>query len=116
MLLYAPVTAAALHEHIDVSTVAQPVPDDQLESYLESAAQNGATNLSRAQPFDLNGNTGIFITYDLNSSSGVPLESQDMLLNHGGETFEIVLNTAQTDFASQLPALEKVLSAWRWTS
>lgn len=114
MLLYAP--AAHINEHIDVSTVAQPVPDDQLVMYLESAAQSGATNLSRAEPFDLNGNTGIFVTYDLKSTDGVALESQDMLVNHGVDTYEIVLNTAQTDFTAQLPALEKVLSAWRWTS
>ena len=116
MLLYAPATAAHIpNEHIDVSMVAQPVPDDQLEMFLESAAQNGATNLSRAQPFDLNGSTGIFITYDLKPSTGVALHEQDMLVNHGGTTYEIVLNTAQADFAVQAPALQRVLSMWRWT-
>jgi hypothetical protein len=117
MLLYAPSTPAGLNnEHIDVSTVAQPVPDDQLETYLVSAGQNGATNLSRAEPFDLNGSTGIFITYDLKSSNAVVLEAQDMLVNHGGSTYDIVLNTAQTDFAAQLPALRGVLSTWHWKS
>ncbi|TME47099.1 MAG: hypothetical protein E6I55_06500 [Chloroflexi bacterium] len=116
MLLYAPATAAHIpNEHIDVSMVAQPVPDDALEMFLESAAQNGATNLSRAQPFDLNGSTGIFITYDLKPSTGVALHEQDMLVNHGGTTYEIVLNTAQPDFAVQAPALQRVLSMWRWT-
>ena len=75
----------------------------------------GATNLSRAQPFDLNGSTGIFITYDLKPSTGVALHEQDMLVNHGGTTYEIVLNTAQPDFAVQAPALQRVLSMWRWT-
>ena len=117
MLLYAPPTPAGLNnEHIDVSTVAQPVPDDQLGTYLVSAGQNGATNLSRAEPFDLDGSTGIFITYDLKSSNAVLLEAQDMLVNHGGSTYDIVLNTAQPDFAAQLPALREVLSTWHWRS
>lgn len=117
MLLYAPPTAAGLgNEHIDVSTVAQPVPDDQLDTFLNSAGQNGATNLSQAEPFDLDGNTGVFVTYDLKSSNGVALEAQDMVVNHGGNTYDIVLNTAQADFTAQLPALQKVLSGWHWTS
>jgi hypothetical protein len=117
MLLYAPPTSAGLgNEHIDVSTVAQPVPDDQLGAYLSSAGQNGATNVSQSEPFDLDGNTGVFVTYDLKSSNAVPLEAQDMVVNHGGNTYDIVLNTAQADFAAQLPALQRVLSGWRWAS
>ena len=116
MLLLAPPTASSVgNEHIDVTTVAQPVPDDQLASYLQSVAQGGASNLSPAQPFNLDGATGIFITYNLMSSNNVTLKSQDMIVNHGGSTYDIVLNTAGADFDAQVTALQQVLSTWRWS-
>ncbi|MFN2582016.1 MAG: hypothetical protein ABR498_04655 [Candidatus Dormibacteria bacterium] len=120
MLLFAPPTTAQIHnEHIDVSTVPQPVPDDQLASYLESVTQNGATNAGQPEPCNLAGATGIFITYNLVGTGTQPpvqLKSQDMIVNHAGETFEIVLNTAAADFDSQLSALKEVLQTWHWKS
>ena len=120
MLLYAPPTTAQIHnEHIDVSTVSDTVPDDQLASYLESVTQNGATDTSQPQPFNLAGATGLFITYHLMATGTQPpvqLKSQEMIVNHTGETYEIVLNTASVDFDGQLPALKEVLQSWRWTT
>ena len=117
MLLIAPPAHASVgNEHIDVTTTSQPVPDDQLAMYLQSVGQNGATNLTQPEPFDLDGATGIFITYGLTSSNGVALMAQDMLVNHGGVTYDIVLNTAKADFNTQLPALQQVLTSWHWTS
>lgn len=120
LLLIATSSGSATNEHIDVTTVAQPVPDDQLSSYLQSVAQNGATSVSTAQPFTLDGATGLFVTYTLSSTAtpsahAVTSKVQDMLINHGSQTYEIVLNTAQSDFAAQFPALQHVLSSWHWT-
>lgn len=120
MLLMAPPTGANVsNEHIDVTTVAQPVPDDQLASYLQSVAQNGATSVTTPQPFNLSGSTGLFVTYNLTASASPPAQApvlmvQDMLVNHGGQTYEIVLNTAQADFPAQTPALQEVLASWHW--
>ncbi len=119
MLLMAPLAGATVNgEHIDVSTVSQPVPDDQLAAYLQSVAQNGATSVSTPQPFQLVGTTGLFVTYNINVPATPPahpavLKVQDMLVNHG-QTYEIVLNTGQADFDRQAKALQQMLASWRW--
>jgi hypothetical protein len=113
MLLFAPTTTT--DEHIDVTVAAQPVPDDQVASYLQSVSQNGATNLSQPQPFAIDGATGVYITYEVMTKTGGTNQEQDMIVNHGGNTFDIVLNAAQTRFNLLLPGLQQVLSAWKWT-
>ena len=119
-LFMAPPTGTVSNEHIDITTVAQPVPDDQLASYLESVAQNGATSVTTPQPFNLDGASGLFVTYNLTATASPPaqppvLKVQDMLINHGGQTYEIVLNTALANFDAQLQSLQSVLSSWKWS-
>jgi hypothetical protein len=91
--------------HIDARTAPQPIADDQLAQYLESVSQNGATNLSQAVPIDIDGVSGVVITYTLTSPSGVSSKNEDMVVNQGGNTYDIVLNTS---------ALQTVLNGWRW--
>ena len=81
-----------------------------------SAGPQWATNLSQPRPFAVDGGTGIFITYNLASTGGTLLEDQDMVINHGGDTFDIVLNTAQADFERQVADLQSILSTWKWAS
>jgi hypothetical protein len=100
--------------HIDARTAPQPVPDDQLASYLESVSQNGATNLSQAVPINVDGVSGVVITYSLTSTSGASSRNEDMVVNQGGSTYDIVLNTATADFTHDTSALQAVLDAWRW--
>lgn len=102
--------------HIDVRIAPQPVPDDQLAAYVASVSQNGATNLSSAQTFTLDSSSGVYITYNLASSAGVQLEDQDMVVNRSGDTYDIVLNTSQSDFGQESPALQAVLDGWRWAA
>jgi hypothetical protein len=101
--------------NINVLLVATPVPDDQLTTYLQSVSSNGATKLSAPQPFTIDGVTGQRISYH-RDIQGTPGESQDMIVNHGGNTFDIVLNTSQFAFPQQQSGLQAVLAAWRWTS
>ncbi|MBV9101137.1 MAG: hypothetical protein JO198_08860 [Candidatus Dormibacteraeota bacterium] len=116
MLLVPPASfAARASEHIDVSMVQQPVPSDQLSAYVQSVSQHGATNLSSVQAFNLDGATGLFVTYDL-SANGASNKAQDMVVDHNNNTYDIVLNTHAADFAAQLPALQEVLNSWRWAS
>ncbi len=100
--------------HIDARTAPQPVPDDQLAQYLQSVSQDGATNLSQVTPVDVGGLSGVVITYDLASTAGATFRNQDMVINHGGDTYDIVLNTAEADFTQDLAALQAVLDSWRW--
>ena len=101
--------------NINVLLLASTVPDDQVATYLQSVSNNGATNLSAPQSFTIDGATGQFITYD-RDIQGTPGESQDMIINHGGSTYDIVLNTSQFAFSKQQPGLQAVLAAWRWNS
>lgn len=104
-----------VNANINVVVVTQPVPDDRITAYLNSVANNGATNLSQPQSFTIDGATGSYITYD-RDISGTPGESQDMIVNHGGSTYDIVLNTSKFAFQQQLPGLQAVMTAWRWKS
>jgi hypothetical protein len=101
--------------NINVLLLSSTVPDDQVSTYLQSVSNSGATNLSSPQPFTIDGSTGQFITYD-RDIQGTPGESQDMVINHGGSTYDILLNTSQYAFGQQQLALQAVLTAWRWNS
>ena len=100
--------------HIDVRTAPQPVPDDQLAQYLGSVSQSGATNLSTAEPIDIDGVSGVMITYTLTPSAGVTAKDEDMVVNHGGDTYDILLNTGSADFTTDQAALQTVLDNWKW--
>jgi hypothetical protein len=100
--------------HIDARTAPQPVPDDQLAQYVESVSQNGATNVSQTVPVNVGGASGVVITYKLTASSGAISSNEDMVVNHGGNTYDIVLNTAAANFAHDTAALQVVLDGWTW--
>jgi len=101
--------------NINVVLAGSPVPDDQLAFYLSSVNQSGATNLSQPEPFTLNGQTGLYVTYESNVS-GTPGKSQDMVVNYKGETYDIIMNTSKFAFPMQLPALMLLLDTWKWRS
>jgi hypothetical protein len=101
--------------NINVLLLGSAVPPDQVATYLQSVSNNGATNLSAPQSVTIDGATGQFITYD-RDIQGTPGESQDMIINHGATTYDIVLNTSQFAFSQQQPALQAVLAAWHWNS
>jgi hypothetical protein len=100
--------------HIDARTAPQPIADDQLAQYLDSVSQSGATDLSSAVPVDIDGVSGVVITYTL-ASSGVSSKDEDMVVNQGGNTYDIVLNTASTTFTEDATALQAVLNGWKWS-
>lgn len=101
--------------NINVVQLTQMVPDDQVITYLGSVSNNGATNLSSAQPFTVDGAMGQYITYD-RDIQGTPGESRDMLVNHAGVSYHIVLNTSQFAFTQQLAGLQALLTSWKWSS
>lgn len=104
-----------VNANVNVLSLTTPVPDNEVPQYLATVANNGATNLSSSQAFTIDGSTGQFITYD-RDIKGTPGESQDMIVNHGGSTYDIILNTSQFAFNQQLSGLQAVLAAWKWTS
>ena len=77
-------------------------------------SQSGATNLSSAEPVNIDGVSGVVITYTLSPSAGVSAKDEDMVVNKGGDTYDIVLNTAAANFTADLAALQIVLNNWKW--
>jgi hypothetical protein len=99
---------------IDLRTTSQPVPDDHLTQYLASVTPRGATGVRSAEPVDIDGISGVFITYNTVSPAGAPLASEDMVANQGGNTYEMKLQAPQPDVAADRAALQEILDSWTW--
>jgi hypothetical protein len=95
-------------------TTPQPVADDQLAQYVTSITPAGATNVSRAEPVDIAGMSGVVVTFVVTPTSGAAQENEAMVVNRAGNTYEIVLTTAQVDFAQDAGGLQEILNTWRW--
>jgi len=105
MLLLAPD-----HGVIAAGTTAQPVGDDQLAMYLTSITPPGAIDVSQPEPVDIDGISGVLMTYQ----SGSATKTEQMVVNQAGNTYEIMLRTLPADFAADAAALQEVLDSWTW--
>ena len=93
---------------------AQPVPDDQLAQYLTSITPPGAPGVTQAEPVNINGVSGVVISFTGSSPGVVAQETEAMVVNQAGNTYEITLSAAQAGFAHDATALQEVLNSWRW--
>jgi len=99
---------------IVVSTTAQPVADDQLAVYLAGIRPPGATEVSPAEPVDVDGVSGVVITFIGSNPGSAARENEVMVVNQGGNTYEIALSTLPADFSTDSPGLQEVLNSWSW--
>jgi hypothetical protein len=95
-------------------TTPQPVPDDQLAQYLGSTKLSGATGVSPSETVDVDGVSGVLITFEVAPASGPAQEDEDMVVNTASNTYEIALSTAQADFAGDAAGLQEILDSWTW--
>jgi hypothetical protein len=95
-------------------TTPQPVADDQLAQYLKSVTPPGAIDVSQAEPIDIDGMSGVVITFVVILSGAPAQQHEEMVVNRSGNTYEIVLSTAQASFAQDEAALQAILNSWRW--
>jgi hypothetical protein len=102
------------HGLIVASTTPQPVADDQLAQYLTSITPPGATQVGQAEPVDIDGDSGVVDTFVVVPATGATQESEEMVVNQAGSTYEIVVTSAQTDFASDSGGLQEILDSWSW--
>lgn len=100
---------------ITVTRLDQTMQPVQFSAYLGSVASHGATQVSPPQPVTVGGAAGTSVTYQ-SSSGGTPGETQDMVVDQGGATYEIELSTARFAFGSQAGALRSLLASWRWVT
>jgi hypothetical protein len=92
----------------------QPVPDDQLAQYLSSTMLTGATGVSQPETVDVDGNSGVLITFEVTPTTGSPLENEDMVVNTAANTYEITLSAVQADFSEDAAGLQEILDSWTW--
>lgn len=102
--------------HIGVTTVPTQLADSDIPAYLASAANHGATNVSPPTPFTLGNATGQYVTYDSSQSGGIVAKNQDMVINQGATTYKIIYADPSSSYDSLKPALDSVLSAWKWSA
>jgi hypothetical protein len=95
-------------------TTPQPVADDQLAQYLKSVTPPGAIDVSQTEPIDIDGMSGVVITFVVILSSAAAEQHEEMVVNRSGNTYAIVLGTAQASFARDEAALQAILNSWRW--
>jgi hypothetical protein len=102
------------HALLVASTTPQPIADDQLSQYLTSIAPSGATQVGQAEPVDIDGDSGVVDTFTVVPATGAAQEIEEMVANQNGDTYEIVLTAAQTDFAQDAGGLQEILDSWTW--
>jgi hypothetical protein len=99
---------------IVVSTTPQPVGADQFAQYLTSIVPPGATQVSQAETVDVDGDSGVLDTF-VGGNPGVAAgETEEMVVNQAGNTYELILSTAQADFAGDSAGLQEILDSWSW--
>jgi hypothetical protein len=102
------------HGIIVASTTPQPVADDQLAQYLTSIAPPGATRVGQTETVDVDGDSGVTDTFVVVPATGATQETEEMVVNQAGDTYEIVVTSAQTNFASDAAGLQEILDSWSW--
>ena len=70
--------------------------------------------MSPAEPVDVGGVSGVLVTYVVTPAGGAGQETEAMVLNQSGNTYEIALTTAQADFSRDAMGLQEVLDGWTW--
>jgi len=95
-------------------TTPQPVPEDQLAQYLSSTKLAGATDATQPETVDVDGVSGVLITFEEATANGSLLEVEDMVVDTAGNTYEIALSAGQADFAPGVAGLQEILDSWTW--
>jgi len=115
LLLQPNATANGLVGHISVNIAPQPVADADIPAYLQSAGSHGATNLSTPVAKTIAGASGFEITYTVTQADGTTTKNDDIVVNHGGQTYDVIYDVPTPQFDSLHSALDLLLTNWAWT-
>jgi hypothetical protein len=111
---YLSATAGINVAYDSVQKVTPALTQAQIAPYLKTVV-GGVTLLTEPAAFTLDGSNGLFDTSST-TVSGVEYEAQDMVIDHGGETFEIVLTVLRSAFPQELTGFNAIMEAWRWAA
>jgi len=109
---YLSATAGINVAYDSVQQITPALTQAQIAPYLKTVV-GGVTLLTEPAAFTLDGSNGLFDTSST-TVSGVAYEAQDMVINHGGQTFEIVLTVLRSAFAQELTGFNAIMESWRW--
>jgi hypothetical protein len=98
--------------YTSVQQVTPPLAEAHLSGYLTTVV-GGVKLLTQPAKFTLDGSDGLFDTTSA-TNAGNDYVVQDMVINHGGHTFEIVLTVLASAFNAELAGFNATMNAWRW--
>ena len=107
------ILAAADHGTVAVRTTPQPIADDQLAGYLASVVPPGATDVSAADPVNIDGVSGVVIMFT-SAAAAAMQKNEDMVVNQAGNTYAITLSAPQAGFTADSAGLQGILNTWVW--
>lgn len=111
---YLGATAGINVAYVSVQQVAPALTQEQIAPYLKTVV-GGVTLLTDPAAFTLDGSNGLFDTSST-TNQGIEYEAQDMVVNHGGRSFEIALTVLRAAFPQELTGFNAIMSAWRWAA
>jgi hypothetical protein len=111
---YLGATAGINVAYVSVQQVTPFLAQGQMASYLKTVV-GGVKLLTDPAAFALDGSNGLFDTSST-TNQGIEYEAQDMVVDHGGRTFEIALTVLQAAFPQELTGFNTIMSAWRWAA
>jgi hypothetical protein len=111
---YLSATAGINVAYDSVQQITPALTQAQIAPYLKTVV-GGVRFLTEPAAFTLDGSNGLFDTSST-TVSGIEYEAQDMVINHSGETFEIVLTVLRSAFPQELTGFNAIMEAWRWAA
>jgi hypothetical protein len=108
------ILGAPTHGTVVVRTTPQPVADDQLAQYLTSVVPAGSTDVSAAEPVNIDGVSGVVITFTATAAGSAAQENEEMVVNQAGNTYAITLSAPQAGFTADSAGLQAILNSWTW--
>jgi hypothetical protein len=111
---YLSASAGITVAYVSAQEVTPPLTEAQIAPYLKTVV-GGVTLLTRPAKFTLDGSDGLFDTSSA-TNAGNEYEAQDMVIDHGGKTFEIVITVLRSAFPQELVGFNAIMNAWRWTA
>jgi hypothetical protein len=115
LLLQPNATSNGLVGHISVNIAPQPVADADLPAYLQSAGSHGATQLSTPEAKSIDGASGFEMTYTVTQADGSTTRNDDIVVNHNGQTYDVIYDVPTAQFDSLHAALDVLVANWKWS-
>ena len=110
-------TSNAAVAMISADPMPQPVADADLASALQKLVTDQGAQQVQTGSLKIGTDDAPAVTYSTSNAGYAPDQDEDLLVNHGGQTYRIhfqVETGPSNQFSTYAPAFQAVLSAWAW--